>query len=372
MKSLAIAQVADRRLEMTEVEIPPVRADEGLLRVEACGLCGSDVEQYEGLLSRNGLVPYPVIPGHEPVGVIEEIGADAARTWGLRKGDRVAIAGPLNCGRCEQCLGGAHHLCRSLFPAERFIPAYGLMPMSFGHGLWGGYSQYIHLHPRTLFCRVPAHVPAKIATVYQALAAGLRWAVAVPGTAIGDSVLVLGCGQRGLAAVVALKRAGASRIIVTGIARDAYKLALAQQLGATDILLADRENVVERVLQITGGRGVDVALDVVPVDGKPVSDAIAAVRMGGTVVLAGIKGGASSIAINTDTLVTREITVRGVMTQSYEFYREAIDLLGADLQRLAPLHTHEFPLERAEEAIAVLAGKHADQRPVSICLTPPA
>lgn len=370
MKSKAVAQVADRRLEMVEIEIPRVHADEGLLRVEACGLCGSDVEQYEGLLTRDGLVSYPVVPGHEPVGIIEEIGPDAARSWGLKRGDRVAVAGPLNCGRCSHCLGGSHHLCRSLFSGETFIPAYGLMPMSFQHGLWGGYSQYIHLHPRTLFCKVPDHVPPTIATVYQALAAGLRWAVDVPGTGIGDEVLVLGCGQRGLAAVVALKRAGASKIIVTGIARDAYKLELARQLGATDTILADSENVVERVMQITGNRGVDVAIDVVPVAGQPVLDAIATVRTGGTIVLAGIKGGSSMLALKTDTLVTREITLRGVMTQKFEHYQEALHLLGEDLERLAPLHTHEFSLEEADEAIQVLAGHRADQKPIAMCIVP--
>lgn len=365
-----MAQVGDRRLEMMEVDVPPVGEDEGLLRVEACGLCGSDVEQYEGLLQRKGLVEYPIIPGHEPVGIIEEIGAEASQTWGLQTGDRVAIAGPMNCGRCEKCLSGAHHLCRSLFSNAAMLPAYGLMPLSFKHGLWGGYSEYIHLHPRTLFCKIPQNVPSTVATVYQALAAGLRWAVAVPATAIGDSVLVLGCGQRGLAAVVALRRAGISQIIVTGLHRDEHKLAIARELGASHTILADSENVVERVLQLTHGRGVDVALDVVPVSGQPVMDAVGAVRSGGTIVLAGIKGGTTGVALDTDAIVTREITIKGVMTQPYSFYREAVEMLGEDCERLSSLHTHEYSLDRVAEAIRVLAGNESTEKAISICVLP--
>jgi threonine dehydrogenase-like Zn-dependent dehydrogenase len=365
-----MAQVADRRLDQIEVEVPVVRSDEGLLRVEACGLCGSDLEQYEGLVVRKGMVKYPLIPGHEPVGVLEEVGPEAAARWGLKKGDRVAISNSLTCGRCTNCLGGSHNLCRSLFPGSDFVPAYGLMPMTFGHGLWGGYSQYIHLHPRTLFCKLPDHVPSRFATMYQALASGLRWAVAVPRTAAGDSVLVLGCGQRGLASVFALKQAGVRKIIVTGLARDRHKLELARQLGATATIVADEESVVERVMQLTNGRGVDVAVDVVPVSGEPILHAIDAVRNGGTIVLAGIKGGETRVPIDTDRVVMREITLRGVMTQTHEFYLEAVDLLSRELEQLAVLHTHEFALSDVEQALHVLGGKVPGENAISISIHP--
>lgn len=371
MKSIAMAQVADRQIEQIELEVPRVGALEGLLRVEACGLCGSDIEQYEGLMAQKNIVQYPLIPGHEPVGVLEEVGAEAAQVWGLKKGDRVAIAGPLNCGRCFQCLTGTHHLCRSVFPGSEFLPAYGLMPTDYGHGLWGGYSQYIHLHPRTLFCKLPDHLPSNMATMYQALAAGLRWAVAVPQTAIGDTVLVMGCGQRGLASVVALKQAGVSNIIVTGLERDAGKLAIARMLGATTTIVADRESVVEKVMELTNGRGVDVALDVVPVSGEPILSAVEAVRTGGTIVLAGIKGGSTRVPIDTDMIVTREITLKGVMTQPYEFYAKAVDLLSRDLATLSQLHTHDFELEDVVEALALLAGERPGETAISISLHPP-
>lgn len=370
MKSKAMVQIADRKFDLQEFEIPRIGKDEALLRVEACGLCGSDVEQYQGGFIEKGIVRYPLIPGHEPVGTIEEIGPDASTRWRLKSGDRIAVIPGLICGRCENCLGGTHHLCRQLFPGESFIPAYGLIPTEVTHGLWGGYSEYIVIHPNTLFCRIPDNVPSNYATVYQALAAGLRWATDVPDVRVGDSVLVLGCGQRGLASVIALSTRGAGQIIVTGLSSDLQKLEMAKSFGATHTINVTEEDVLSRVMEITNGRGVDVAVEIVPVAAGPVIDAVNAVKMGGTVVLAGIKGGSTRVPLDTDRIVTREISIRGVMTQSYEFYRQALDLLGANFDKLSKLHTHDFLMEDVEEAILTLAGTRVGETAISISINP--
>lgn len=370
MKVNAMVQVADRRIDLQQFDLPKIRSDEGLLRVEACGLCGSDLEQFHGLLKQKGLVEYPMIPGHEPVGVIEDIGPDAQAMWNLKSGDRVAVVPLLNCGRCNECLDGSHHLCTSLLPNVRLPVSYGYVPTNVGSGLWGGYSEHMCLHPRTLFCKIPPNVPARLATLYQALASGLRWAVAVPEAVMGDTVLVLGCGQRGLASVIALKKAGVSRIIVTGLAKDAFKLDMARRLGATETIVADREDVVGRVMQLTNGKGVDIALDLVPVSVQPVLDAVELVKMGGMIVLAGAKGGTSRATIDTDRLIVREITMKGVRTQTYKFYVEAMELLASEIERLSPLHTHEFKLTNVEEALHTLNGERAGEEAISITVHP--
>lgn len=370
MKINAMVQVADRRIDLQQFELPKIRSDEGLLRVEACGLCGSDLEQFDGLLRKKGLVEYPMIPGHEPVGVIEEIGRDAQAAWGLKSGDRVSVIPLLNCGRCNYCLGGSHHLCTSFLPDSKLPVSYGYVPTSVGSGLWGGYSEYICLNPRTLFCKIPPKVPARLATLYQALACGLRWAVAIPQAAMGDTVLVLGCGQRGLASVIALKKAGVSRIIVTGLEKDAFKLDMARRLGATETIVADREDVVERVMQLTNGKGVDIAVDIVPVSVQPILDAVELVKMGGVIIIAGAKGGTSRALIDTDKLLVREITMRGVRTQTYNFYVEAMELLADDLDRISPLHTHEFRMTDVEEAIHTLNGDRPGEEAISITIHP--
>lgn len=237
MRARALAQVADRQLEMIEREVPPIELDVALLKVKACGLCGSDVEQYRGRFTQKGLVRYPLIPGHEPVGRIAEIGDEAGRTWKVKAGDRVAVEPHISCGRCRACTGGEYHLCKSLLPMA--APAYGYLPLDFDHGLWGGYAEYLYLHSRTILHKLPDELPLEVATQYQLLAAGIRWSVHVPGSSFGDVVLILGCGQRGLGAFIACANAGVGMIIVTGLARDTHKLALALDLGAHHTIVAD-------------------------------------------------------------------------------------------------------------------------------------
>ena len=189
----------------------------------------------------------------------------------MNVGDEVAVEPHLSCGFCRTCLDGAYHLCKSVRPTG--LPAYGFLPLDFGHGLWGGYSSRLHLIRRTVLHKIPYEMPIELATQYQALAAGVRWAVQVPRTVLGDSVLILGSGQRGLGAVIACREAGAGTIIITGLRRDKHKLDLALTLGAHYAIVADEETVIDRVLTITKGRGVDVAIDVVPLTPQPIIDA---------------------------------------------------------------------------------------------------
>lgn len=367
-----MVQVSDRRIEEDEHEVPPVGPREALLRVEACGLCGSDVEQFRGTMAAAGIMRYPVIPGHEPIGRIAEIGADAARVWGIAEGDRVALEPHLSCGRCELCLGGNYHNCRSLMPPGA-PPCYGYTPRDVGHGLWGGYSQYIHLHERTVLHKVPDTMPLALATLYQPLAAGIRWAVQLPGMALGDTVLILGSGQRGLGAVVAAREAGAGAIIVSGTSRSPYKLRLAEALGADHTIEADTEDLVARVMGVTEGRGADVVLDVVPVAAQPVVDAIEVARIGGTIVLGGIKGHQQAVTLDVDRVLYKELTIKGVYSQAREAYIEAFRMLAENKYRLERLHTDEFPLEDAERAILTLGRERdLDRNPICVSLHPEA
>jgi threonine dehydrogenase-like Zn-dependent dehydrogenase len=370
MKSRAMVQVADRHYVMQEVEVPRLRPDEALLRVEICGMCGSDIEQYRGHFTKKGLVTYPLIPGHEPVGVIEEIGSEAAARWRVKTGDRVALEPHITCGRCTSCLAGNYHLCRNNRRAGT-MSAYGYMTMEGGKGLYGGYAEYIHLLPPTILHRVPKEIPLGLASIYQLLASGIRWAVDVPRTEIGDSVLVLGCGQRGLGSVIACREAGAATIIVTGLACDRHKLDLALALGATHTIVADKEDVVARVMEITGGQGVNTAVDVVPVSTHPIVQAMDVVQTGGTIVLAGIKGEDISVALDTDKIVMKEIRIQGVLTQTNTSYRRAIQMLAQNKYDLGRLHTHEFKLEQVVEAITTLAGeRHSDRPAISVSISP--
>jgi threonine dehydrogenase-like Zn-dependent dehydrogenase len=362
-----MVQVGDRRLEMQEFDIPAIGPEQGLLRVEACGLCGSDVEQFHGGTTARGLAHYPMIPGHEPVGVIEAVGSTAAARWGVKVGDRVALEPHLSCGSCSHCLSGRYHLCRVLRPSG--IPAYGYLPMDHGHGLWGGYSTHIHLHPRTILHKLPMSLPLKLATMYQAIAGGVRWSVHLPGTLLGDTVLVLGCGQRGLGAVIACREAGVEKIIVTGLKRDGFKLELARALGAQHIIVADQEDTVARVMEITAGRGADVVVDLAPSAAQTVNHAIDAVKSGGVVVLAGLKG-PGAVPMNADRAIFKEITIRGAFSQGWHAYEQALRILDEDRHGLARLKTHDLPLEDAAHAIRILAGEIPGEEGICLALHP--
>ena len=143
--------------------------------------------------------------------------------------------------------------------------------------------------------------------MFNPLGAGVRWGVHLGGIGLGDTVLVLGAGQRGLAAVIAARAAGAGTIIVTGLEADAHKLALAREFGADHTLVVDgehAEDTVERVREITGGELADVALELTPMAGGPITDALLATRHGGRVVLAGLKG-EREIPLRTDLIINR-------------------------------------------------------------------
>ena len=284
MKARAAVQTGDRKIEMQEFKVPNgVEPGGALLRVEASGMCGSDYEQYSGALAGSGLFQYPVIPGHEPIGRIERISPEASRLWGVSEGDRVAVEPFCPCGICDRCTEGSYQLCRN-----RFLYAY--TPTDVGSGLWGGYAEYMVLRPNTIVHKLPEDLSTDDAVLFNPIGAGFEWGYKIPGTRIGDTVLILGPGQRGLACVVGAREAGASAIIVTGLGKDAHKLALARELGATHTINVEQASTVDQVREITGGELADRVIDVSAFATHPVLDAIDAVRPGGTIVLAGIKG----------------------------------------------------------------------------------
>ena len=236
-KVRAAVQTGDRQFAIQEFNLPEIHADDALLRIEACGLCGSDVDQYDGKLNGMGL-KLPVIPGHEPVGIIERIGAEAARRWSLQEGDRVAVEPVLGCGHCPACKQGFYRRCRVGRPGTA-IAAYGFIPTHIAPSLWGGLAEYMYLDPAVAVHKVDSRVPPQVAALYQPIAAGISWAHREPGTKVGDTVVIFGAGQRGLACVVAAREAGAAQVIVIARRQSAHRLKLAEEFGAATVFADD-------------------------------------------------------------------------------------------------------------------------------------
>jgi len=360
-QSMAIVQTGPRKLEVREYPLPEIGAEDALLRLESCGICGSDYEQYEGAIALSS----PVIPGHEPLGIIERLGSVAAKRWGVGEGDRVAVEVLLPCGYCTQCLSGAYRLCTG----KGRMSAYGYTPVDIPPALWGGYAQYMYLDPHTVLHKVSKSIAPEIAVMFNPLGAGIRWAVQMPGTTIGDTIVIIGPGQRGLASVIAAHEAGAGTIIVTGLARDKRKLDLAKEFGATHTINVEAQDPVEVVKEITGGRGADAVVDVAAYSPQTVVQAIDMVKRAGTVILAGVKAKPVPM-LASDKIIFKEIRVQGALGVDFKGYKPAIRIIESGRYPLEKMHTHTLPLEKAEYGIKLLAGQIAGEEAIHIALKP--
>ena len=330
--------------------LPEIGDDEGLLRVEACGLCGTDHEQYTGELFGG----FAFVPGHESVGVLEAVGPRAAERWGVKEGDRVALAVFQSCRACGPCLRGDFRACR----AHGLKDMYGFRPVDTTPGLWGGYAEYQYLAPDSTVIPVPADLDPVVATLFNPLGAGIRWGVTIPNTRPGDVVAVLGPGIRGLSVTLAAKRAGAGFVLVTGRgSRDADRLSLAKEFGADVVVDVEQEDPVG-ALRASARRLADVVVDVTARAPAALGQAVALARPGGTVVLAGTRGSTETPGFVPDLVVLKELRLLGALGVDVDDYRAALELLASPSGAiLAGVPRRSVGLGQTEELIVAMAGE---------------
>lgn len=354
-KVRAAVLVEPGRFELRDLD-PPECADGGaVLEVEACGLCGTDLDVVRGTIPLRG----PVIPGHEVVGRIIAIDDHYADAHGLRVGDRVVVPAELHCGECTGC--------RSDGSCLDSPGTHGFLPVDAVPALSGGYAEQMVLSTRTRPLPMAGHVPVARAALFNLLGAGCAWAVEAADLRAGMSIAVLGPGQRGLACVLAATDVGARVVAVSGLGeRDRHRLDVAGRLGAESTVDVAVDSVVDRVLDATAGLGVDVVVDTTPHATQPVLDAVRMVRAGGTVVLAGLKG-ADVPGFPTDTIALRRLTLRGVRAVTRPAFRRAIALLESDDPRPDLLTTHQFGLDEVGAALDALAD---DPLAIAVALVP--
>lgn len=322
MKALLLSKY--RSLEMAEVPTPAAGAGEVLIRVGACGICGSDVHGYDGSSGRR--IP-PIVMGHEAAGRIAAAGAGVT---GLAEGDRVTFDSTIYCGACVYCKRGEANLCD-----HRQV-----LGVSCGdYSRAGAFAEFVAVPARVVY-KLPASISFAEAAMLEALAVAVHAvSLAKTGAEIGpdSTAFVVGAGTIGVLILQALRAAGCRRVLVSDV--DATRLTLAKELGATEVLLADGD-VTAEILQRTGGVGVDAAMEAVGRN-ETVNAAIASVRKGGTVVLVG--NISPEVTLPLQHVVTRQIRLQGSCASAGE-YPQAIALMASGSIRVKPLITAIAPL----------------------------
>ena len=307
---------------------------------------------------------FAFVPGHETVGVVEQLGTEAARRWGVAVGDRVAIEVFQSCRECAACRSGASQRCER----HGLGDMHGFIPVDRAPGLWGGYAEYQYLGPDAIVHRVPASLDPVVATLFNPLGAGVRWAVAVPELQPGAVVAVLGPGVRGLSAAAAAKDAGAAFVMITGFgARDAPRLAIAPEFGV-DLAVDVAEHDPVRALRAAVGVGADVVVDVTAKAPAAFGQAVALARAGGTVVIAGTRG--ESVELHADHIVYKELRILGALGVDSDAYRAALTLLASGRYPFAELDRRVVGLDGAEGLLQTMAGDRDDPLPVHGVIVP--
>jgi alcohol dehydrogenase len=340
--------------------VPDVSVDDAILRVEACGLCGTDHEQYAGVLPAG----FAFIPGHESVGVIERIGPEAVKRWGVQEGDRVAVEVFLSCRTCEPCLAGSYQRCK----AHGLRDMYGFISTDKPPFLWGGYATHQYLAPDSIVHKVPEGLDPVLATLFNPLGAGVRWGATVPGTKAGDVVAVLGPGIRGLSGLVAAKEAGASFVMVTGAgSHDAPRLEAATAFGA-DLVVDVKTTDPVTALRGAAGSLADVVLDVTAKAPDAFAQSIGLVKHGGTIVMAGTRGAEATFW--PDLIVYKEVRIQGALGVDAPAYRRALEILGAGSYPFEALPRRVTGLDGLPDLLELMAGEREAPPPIHGVLDP--
>lgn len=336
---------------LQEFELPRIGGDDGLLRVEASGVGGSDPEMYR---RRNTA---PCIMGHEVVGTVDSVGEQAAKRWGVKPGDRIALHEYLPCWHCDWCLKGDFRLCMEadfFNLKDRFNTLrYGTCNAEIAPHLWGGNAEYMYLAPNAVIHRLPPGMDARLATLAVPLGNGVQWTVLDGGASMGKAVLVFGPGQQGLGCVIAASAAGASTIILAGMTRDRARLDLSLELGATAAVDVEQEDLEKAVMAATGGRGVDVVVDTTgDPDGSIAQQAVSLSAKGAWLNLNGLEA-----SVPLGEIKKRYLTVRAPRGHSWRAVQAAIDMIDSGRWPLDRLCSHDFPLEGVHDAILATAGR---------------
>ena len=323
MKALLLSEY--KKLQIADIPIPAPARDEILVRVAACGICGSDVHGYDGSSGRR--IP-PLVMGHEASGIVECVGEGVSN---FAPGNRLTFDSTIYCGECSFCRRGEVNLCD-----RREV--LGVSCEDYRRA--GAFAEFVVVPARIAY-PLPDNLSFPEAALLEAVSVALH-AVSLVSIRPEHVALVVGAGTIGLLTQQALRSAGCSRVYVTDV--DANRLALSESLGATSTLLAG-PNLLRNVLEITNGLGADIAIEAVG-NTPAVQTAINSVRKGGHVVLVG--NISPEVTVPLQKVVSRQITLHGSCASAGEYPR-AIELVSSGQIKVKPLISAIAPLEQGPE-----------------------
>jgi L-iditol 2-dehydrogenase len=324
MKALVLTEY--NNLQIQDVPQPECRANEVLLRVRACGICGSDIHGMDGSTGRRRP---PIIMGHEASGEIAAVGPEVRD---FQTGDRVTFDSTIYCGRCRYCIAGDIHLCDN----RRVL---GVSCEEYRRD--GALAEYVAVPARILY-RLPEEVTFPRAALVEPTSIAFH-AVHRMKVQLGDTAVVVGTGMVGLLVVQALRAAGCGQLIAVDV--DPHRLQLACDLGADVGLDANRADVPAEVTRLTGGRGADLAAEVV---GKAatVQTAIHCLRKGGQLSLVGNLS--PTVDLPLQAVVTRELSLLGCCASRGD-YPACLKMIARGKIRVDPLISATAPLDEGAD-----------------------
>lgn len=330
MKAAMLYGVKDLRIE--DVEVPRVDAGEVLVKVRTATTCGTDLKIFQrGYVEK--VIKLPTIFGHEWAGDVIEVGEGLQ--WPT-KGTRVRAGNSAPCLHCAMCQKGKYNLCENMI------------------WLWGAYAEYIKVPARMVLVNmqeVPQHVSYEEAAITEPLACVLH-GLEEARLKLDDTVAVIGAGPIGLLHLLTAKKMGASKVIIIDLVEE--RLKAAERLGAAETINAGEVNVVERVRQLTGGYGVDTAIEAIG-SSATWEQALQMVRRGGTVLEFGGCPPGTEIKVNAEMLHYGEETILGSFHATPLHFRKALNLIASRSVDVRPLITRKMKLEEIEGAFEVLS-----------------
>jgi L-iditol 2-dehydrogenase len=324
--------IAPRQFQLAERVIEEPGPGEVRVRIDAVGICGSDLHSYTEGAVGDTPCQYPMVLGHEPSGTVVKTGPGVT---GWSVGDRAALEPALYCYHCESCISGHHNVCEKI----RFLSTPG-------HP--GFFREFVNL-PAGNLLGIPAGMSHELATVVEPLAVVMH-SMKFAAVQLGETVAVFGGGPIGLLTVACLKVAGAGRI--WSVEPLPHRREMAKHLGAHLALDPGEIDAVKQIMADTGGRGVDCAIDCAAKE-HTTNWAIRAARSAGRVVLTGIHS-SRFVPFEMSPMRRKELAIYNVRRSLHE-PAAALQLLTERMEWFAPLVTHKLPLERIDQAFATNA-----------------